>query len=89
VVESGGVGCNLNYVRLEVFHPDGTFIERSEQGPSVFVGGNRLEAGHTRDFTVISGFNSDLKHIYLVVTLGTTDDKGNNQTSTSGQLVLA
>jgi len=89
VVESGGVGCYLNYVRLDVYSSDGTFIERSEHGSSYFTGGNRLDAGHTRDFTVISGFNSDLKHIYLVVSVGTTDDNGNNQVSQSGQLVIA
>jgi hypothetical protein len=89
VVESGGVGCNLNNVRLEYYEPDGTLIERTEQGPSAFTGGNRLEAGHTLDFTVFSYFNADLKKgRYLVISVGTTDDKGNNQTSFGGNLVI-
>ncbi len=89
VVESGGVGCSLNDVRLEYYEPDGTLIERTEQGPSVFTGGNRLEAGHTLDFTVFSYFNGDLKKgRYLVISLGTTDDHGNNQTSFAGNLVI-
>jgi hypothetical protein len=89
VVESGGVGCNLNDVRLEYFEPDGTLIERTEQGTSAFTGGNRLDAGHTRDFTVFSFFNADLKKgRYLVISVGTTDDKGNNQNSSAGNLVI-
>ncbi|HWW93250.1 MAG TPA: hypothetical protein VN375_07790 [Vicinamibacteria bacterium] len=90
VVESGGVSCNLNFIRLEYFESDGTLLERTEQGPSAFaVGGNRLEAGHTLDYTVFSYFNSDLKKgRSLVYTLGYTDDKGNNGTASSGSLVI-
>jgi hypothetical protein len=89
VVESGGVGCNLNYVHLDVFKADGTFLERTAVGTEVFVGGNRLEARATRDFTVINGFNSDpLSGRYLVVTLGFTDDKANVGTTVSGHLVI-
>jgi hypothetical protein len=90
VVESGGVGCALNYVRLDYFEADGTLLERTEQGPSAFsVGGNRLEAGHTQDYTVFSFFNSDLKKgRSLVYSVGFTDDKGNNGTASSGSLVI-
>jgi hypothetical protein len=90
VVESGGVGCNLNYIRLEYFESDGTLLERTEQGPSAFaVGGNRLDAGHTLDYTVFSFFNSDLKKgRSLLYTVGYTDDKGNNGTASSGSLVI-
>src|SRR5258708_10942776 len=90
VVESGGVGCNLTFVRLEYFESDGTLLERTEQGTSAFaVGGNRLDAGHTQDYTVFSYFNSDLKKgRSLLYTVGYTDDKGNNGTASSGNLVI-
>src|SRR5713226_5200250 len=59
VVESGGVGCNLNYIHLDFYKADGTFLERTALGPEAFTGSNRLEAGATRDFRVVNGFNSD------------------------------
>jgi hypothetical protein len=90
VVESGGLGCNLNYVHLDAFKADGTFLERTAVGTEVFVGGNRLEALATRDFTVTNGFNTDpLTGRYVVITLGFTDDKGNVGTVMSGHLAFA
>jgi hypothetical protein len=89
VVESGGLGCNLNYIHLDAFKEDGTFLERTGLGPEVFTGGNRLEALATRDFTVINGFNTDpAPGRYLVITLGFTDDKGNSQTAATGHLLI-
>jgi hypothetical protein len=89
VVESGGVGCNMNYIHLDAYKGDGTFLERTALGPEAFTGGNRLEALATRDFTVINGFNTDpAPDVYLVITLGFTDDKGNNGTAMSGHLVI-
>jgi hypothetical protein len=90
VVESGGLGCTLNYVHLDAYKEDGTLLERTALGPEAFTpGGNRLEALATRDFTVINGFNTDpAPGRYLVITLGFVDDKGNSQTASTGHLLI-
>jgi hypothetical protein len=89
VVESGGVACNMNFLRLEMYEKDGTFLEATQQGPDVFTGGNRLNAGQTRDFTEYSYFNSDIRTgRSIVISVGTTDDKGNIQIWKAGQLVF-
>src|SRR5262249_35959658 len=76
VVESGGVACSRNFLRLDRCEKGGALLETTQQGPAVFTGGNRLNAGQTRDFTEYSYFNSDIKPgRAIVISVGTTDDR--------------
>ena len=90
VTESGGLGANIDYIRLDVFLADGTALERTQLGSGQIPGGNRLAASAARDFTAVSlGFSSEiLTGRYVIVSVGTTDDKGNGQVATSGKLIF-
>jgi len=89
VRESAGLGANINFVRLEIFNASGSLLERSENGANTVPGGNRLNPNSSRDFNVILGFNSDpLNGRYVVIRLGTTDDRGHAQVASSTNLLF-
>lgn len=87
VRESAGLGANINFVRLEIYNASGSLLERSENGANTVPGGNRLNPNASRDFNVTMGFNSDpLSGRYVLIGLGTTDDRGNTQVAVSDRL---
>ena len=89
LAESAGLGANLNFIRMEIYTAGGTLLERLEIGANSFTGGNRLLANQTRDFNVTMGFNSDpIAGRFLLIGVGTTDDRGNNTTFTSERFVF-
>ena len=81
ITETGGGGANINFIRLEVYRPDGTFVERREHGADVIIrvtGSNRIEANSSRllekvDFVFRSAFKTGPE---MVVTVGFGDDTG-------------
>jgi hypothetical protein len=86
LVESAGVGANINFIRLEIYNSGGTLLERTEVPGNTFVGGNRLNANQTRDLSVRMGFNSDPSPgRFMLVGVGVTDDRGNNTTFISNR----
>lgn len=87
VRESAGLGANINFVRLEVYDAAGSLLERTENGANTVPGGNRLNPNSSRDFNVTMGFNSDpLSGRFILIGLGTTDDRGNTQVAVSQRL---
>lgn len=82
LTESAGVGANINFIRLEVFRATGEFEERQEIGSGAITaqtGSNRLDASGTRVFNVGFAFNATIKTGRVMrVTVGLTDDRGNN-----------
>ena len=83
VTESAGVGANINFIRLDVFRATGQFEERKEIGAGQITaqtGSNRLTANSTRDLDpVLFLFNATVKKGRIIrVTVGFTDDRGNN-----------
>ena len=83
MTESAGVGVNINFIRLEVFRATGEFEERQEIGSGQIIvqtGSNRLEGNSTRTLDpVVFSFNATVKvGRVLRVTIGFTDDFGNN-----------
>lgn len=80
--ESAGLGCNINFIRLEVFRATGELEERREIGANEIanvLGDNRLEAGETWQEIVVFFFRATIKKgRELKVTVGLTDDRGNN-----------
>lgn len=74
---------NINFIRLEVFRATGEFEERQEIGAGQITsqtGSNRLAANSTRDLDpVLFTFNATIKSGRTIrVTVGLTDDLGNN-----------
>lgn len=84
LVESASVGANINFIRLEVYSPGGSLLERLEVGSNNFSGGSRVSAGQTRDLVVRIGFNSEPQSgRYLLIGVRVTDDRGNDSTFVS------
>lgn len=81
LVESAGLGANVNFLRLDVLRATGELEERSEVGADEIVnalGTNRLDASSTWEQTVTFFFRATVKKgRRLVVTADLTDDKGN------------
>jgi hypothetical protein len=90
VSETAGVAATIDYIRLDMFLPNNTLIERTQLSGSQIPGGTALAARGTRDFPALAlGFNQDpITGRYLVVSVGTTDARGNVQVTTSGQLIF-
>jgi hypothetical protein len=88
--ESGGVAATIDYVRLDVYLPNNTLLERTQIPSAALPGGAALSANGVRDFAGLAlGFNSDiLTGRYLVVSVATTDARGNAQVTSSGQLIF-
>lgn len=78
--ESAGMGCNINFIRLEAYRPNGMFEERQELGADQVInqtGTNRLEANETRDPTVVFAFRAIIeKGRKLMFWVNMTDDRG-------------
>ena len=87
IVESGGLGANINFIRVDVFRATGEFVERSEVGAGEITrqtGTNRLLANETRELTVVMGFRATVKSgRTITLTVGMTDDQGNNHDFTT------
>jgi hypothetical protein len=81
ITEIGGGGANINFIRLEVYRPDGVFVERQEHGAGVITnvtGSNRVEANQSRLLEQVAFiFRAAFKGgPTMVVTVGFTDDTG-------------
>lgn len=81
ITETAGGGANINFIRLEVYRRDGTFVERQEYGAAVIInvtGSNRIEANESRLLdNVAFVFRATFKQgPIMVVTVGFTDDTG-------------
>jgi hypothetical protein len=89
--ESGGVAATIDFIRLDVYLPNDTLLERTQILSAQIPGGNALAASGVRDFTgLILGFNSDiLSGRYVIVSVGTTDARGNVQVTSTGHLIFA
>ena len=82
LVELGGVGATINFIRLDVFRATGFFEERQELSGArlrrELIGRTRVEANSRRRFSVIFWFRATVKRGRgLEVTVGLTDDNGN------------
>lgn len=80
--ETAGLGANINFLRLEVFRATGEREEAQEIGANDIVGAlgsNRLGAGTTWQESVVFYFRATIKAgRQLRLTVGLTDDRGNN-----------
>ena len=90
LTESGGVAATIDFIRLDVYLPNETLLERTQIPAAQIPGGNALAANGVRDFAGLAlGFNSDiLSGRYLVVSVGTTDARSNAQVTSSGKLIF-
>ena len=92
MTESGGGGANINFARLEIFTPDGQFLERSEIGSGLIIeglGDNRLEANSSEDITLSFPFRATAKSgRTLLLTIGFTDFNGNDSESMDDFVIL-
>jgi hypothetical protein len=88
--ESGGVAATIDFIRLDVYLANNTLIERTQVPSAALPGGAALAANGVRDFAGLAlGFNSDiLTGRYLVISVATTDARGNAQVTSSGQLIF-
>jgi hypothetical protein len=90
VNESGGVAATIDFIRLDVYLPNNTLLERTQVPSAALPGGAALAANGVRDFNGLAlGFNSDiLTGRYLVMSVATTDARGNALVTSSGQLIF-
>lgn len=88
--ESAGVSATIDYIRLDLFLPNNTMIERTQLSGGQIPGGTALAASGVRDFTALAlGFNADpITGRYVIVSVATTDARGNAQVTSSGQLIF-
>ena len=82
LVELGGVGATINFIRLDVFRATGFFEERQELSGArlrrELLGRIRIEANSRGYLSVIFWFRATVKRGRgLEVTVGLTDDNGN------------
>jgi len=86
MTESGGVGCHINFARLEVFRATGELEERQEIGAGnikASVGDNRLEANTSEEASLMFLFRATVKKgRKLRLTMGFTGDNGRNMEET-------
>jgi hypothetical protein len=82
--ESAGLGANINYIRVDVYRATGQFEERQEIGSGEInrqTGSNRLNASTTRTIVPVITFNATIKTGRILrLTVGLTDDRGNDHT---------
>jgi hypothetical protein len=90
LTESGGVAATIDYIRLDFHLPNNSLLERTQLSGGQIPGGTALAARGTRDFQALGlGFNNDpLTGRYIVISVQTTDARGNVQVVTSGQLIF-
>jgi hypothetical protein len=88
--ESGGVAATIDFIRLDVYLPNDTLLERTQISGGQIPGGNALAANGVRDFAALAlGFNSDIvSGRYVIVNVGTTDTHSNAQVTSSGKLIF-
>ena len=82
MVETAGLGADINFIRLEIFRATGEFVERQEIGAGALIqqtGSNRIEANSIRLLPVVFRFNATVQRGRTMrLTIGFTDDRGNN-----------
>ncbi|HEY6554871.1 MAG TPA: hypothetical protein VI669_16065 [Vicinamibacteria bacterium] len=90
LTESGGVAATIDFIRLDMYLPNNTLLERTQVLAAQVPGGAALGASSSRDFADLAlGFNSDiLSGRYIIVSVATTDARGNAQVTSSGQLIF-
>lgn len=90
IAESGGVAATIDFIRLDVYLPNDTLLERVQTAGGQLPGGAALAANGVRDFAAYAlGFNSDiLSGRYLIVSVGTTDAKNNALITSTGKLIF-
>jgi hypothetical protein len=90
IAEGGGVAATIDFIRLDVYLPNDTLLERVQTAGGQLPGGAALAANGVRDFAAYAlGFNSDiLSGRYLIVSVGTTDAKNNALITSSGKLIF-
>ena len=90
IAEGGGVAATIDFIRLDVYLPNDTLLERTQTAGGQLPGGAALAANGVRDFAAYAlGFNSDiLSGRYLIVSVGTTDAKNNALITSSGKLIF-
>ena len=90
ITESAGVAATIEYIRLDVYLPNNTLLERTQIPSAQLPGGAALAANGVRDFAGLAlGFNSDvLTGRYIIVSIATTDAKGNGLVTSTGQLIF-
>ena len=90
ITESGGVAATIDFIRLDVYLPNDTLLERVQTSGGQLPGGAALAANGVRDFGALPlGFNSDiLSGRYLIVSVGTTDARNNALVTSSGKLIF-
>jgi hypothetical protein len=82
MVESAGLGANINYVRCRMTR-SGVEVERAEIGAGDFItqtGNNRLNANQTRQVTLYFDVNEG-SSTGAILEFNFTDDKSNNLTA--------
>jgi hypothetical protein len=90
LAETAGVAATIDYIRLDVYLPNNTLLERTQLTGAQIPGGNALAASGVRDFAGLAlGFNSDIvPGRYVIMSVATTDARGNGQVASSGQLIF-
>jgi len=90
LTESGGVAATIDFIRLDMYLPNNTLLERTQVPAAQVPGGPALAASSSRDFADLAlGFNSDiLTGRYIIVSVATTDARGNAQVTSTGQLIF-
>jgi hypothetical protein len=90
LTESAGVAATIDFIRLDMYLPNNTLLERTQLPAAQVPGGAALGASSSRDFADLAlGFNSDiLSGRYIIVSVATTDARGNAQVTSSGQLIF-
>ena len=82
LVESGGLGAHIDFVRYELYNREGRFLERNEFGAGAIrreLDTNRIEANETRQFIIAMLMRQTIKlHQVVNITIGITDVKGND-----------
>jgi hypothetical protein len=86
--ETFGVPARLDFMRLDFFEKDGTLMERTQRPASDFPGNGQIPAKGVLDILGAGlGFSSNpTTGRYLILTFRTIDEKGFDQTLTSGRL---
>jgi len=91
LTESGGVAATIDFIRLDVYSPANALLERTQVPSAALPGGAALAANGVRDFSGLAlGFNSDIvTGRYIVISVATTDARGNVLLTESGHLIFA
>jgi hypothetical protein len=88
--ETAGVAATIDYIRLDFYLPNNSLLERTQLSGAQIPGGNAITASGVRDFTALAlGFNQDpITGRYVVISVATTDARGNAAVAMSGQLIF-